>query len=170
MTATAAAPSVAPMSSTGSLRWTNAAARVCAVVGGVLLAATAAVSWVIAGYADDVVDAGSDAAVDQIGDGQAADWVERLSDWFVDGRAENFRTLCLVAIAAGIVAIIAALPRRPGALWPEAVWAIAAVAGLAPNLAFDLWFSLWIFTGVLIAIAPVLHYMGRRQVAVVPPT
>jgi hypothetical protein len=149
-------------------RWSDAAARLCAVIGGILLAATAAVSWVIAGYADDVVDAGSDAAVDSIGDEGTRDWVERISDWFVDGRAENFRTLCLVAIAAGAIAIVAALPKRPHSLWPEAVWATAAIAGLAPNLAFDFWFSLWIFTGVLIAVAPVLHYLGRRSLAVAP--
>ena len=45
---------------------------------------------------------------------------------------------------------------------------MAALAGLAPNLAFDFWFSLWIFTGVLIAVAPVLHYLGRRRRAVAP--
>ena len=117
-----------------------------------------------------MVDAGSEAAADQIGDGEAADWVERLSDWFVDGRAENFRTLCLVAIAAGVVAVLAALPRRPGSFWPEAVWVVAAIAGLAPNLAFDLWFSLWIFTGAVIAAAPVLHYVARKRMAVTPGT
>ena len=48
-------------------------------------------------------------------------------------------------------------------MWPEVVWGVAALAGLAPNLAFDLWFSIWIFTGSLIAGAAVIHYLARRD-------
>jgi hypothetical protein len=157
----------------GAQRIGHAAARVAAAVGGFLLAISAAISYVIAGYADDAIDAGAGAAEDAVRSGQsgldgktaddAADWLHRLSDWAVSGRPGEFRTYALVALAAGIVAMVAALPRRPDAIWPEVVWGLTAVAGLAPNLAFDFWFSIWLFTGSMIAAAAVMHYLARRD-------
>jgi hypothetical protein len=146
---------------------------VVAVVGGLLLALSAAVSYVIAGYADDAIDAGAGAAEHAVRSGQAgldgknadtaADWLHRLSDWAVSGKPDEFRTYALIAIAAALVAIAGAFVRRPDAVWPELLWGVAAVAGLAPNLAFDFWFSIWLFTGSLIAAAAVLHYLARRD-------
>ena len=51
----------------------------------------------------------------------------------------------------------------PGLIWPEVVWGVAALAGLAPNLAFDFWFGIWAFTGSVIAAAAAVHYMARRD-------
>src|SRR4051794_26927744 len=175
LTASAAAPSVAPRmpTSTDAKRYGHVAARLLAVIGGILLGTTAAFSYFIAGYADDVVDAGSDAAEGALRDGsaglngetadQAGDWFHRLSNHFVDGRPDSFRNYCLIAMAAAAIAMIAALVRRPDAVWPEAVWGVAAAAGLAPNLAFDFWFGIWAFTGSVIAAAAVLHYLARRD-------
>jgi hypothetical protein len=155
-------------SSTDAKRYGHVAARLLAVVGGILLGTTAAFSYFIAGYADDAVEAGTDAAEGALRDGstgidqgtadQAADWFHRLSDWYVDGRPDNFRNYCLVAIAAALIAMLVALVRRPDSIWPEIVWGAAALAGLAPNLAFDFWFGLWAFTGSVIAAAAVVHY------------
>jgi hypothetical protein len=146
---------------------------VLAVIGGILLSISAAFAYFIAGYADDAIDAGSGAAERAVRSGQsglegqnaddAADWLHRLSDWAVSGRPDDFRNYALIALAAGIVAIAAALPRRNDAVWPEVVWGVTAVAGLAPNLAFDLWFSVWVFTGSLIAAAAVVHFLARRD-------
>ena len=154
-------------------RYGHVAARLIAMVGGLLLGTSAAIAYFIAGYADDALEAGTGAAEDALRDGStgldkgtaddAADWAHRLSDWLVDGRPDQFRNYCLIAIAAAVIAMLAAIPRRPDAMWPEIVLGLAALAGLAPNLAFDLWFSIWIFTGSLIAGAAVLHYMARRD-------
>lgn len=141
--------------------------------GGIFLVVSAAFSYWLAGYADDAIEAGTGAAEDALrspGSGldettrdDAADWLHRLSDWAVSGRPDDFRTYCLIAIAAGLAAILVALLRRPHAIWPEIAWGVCAVAGLAPNLAFDLWFSIWAFTGSLIAGAAVIHYLARRD-------
>ena len=154
-------------------RYGHVAARLLAMVGGMLLGLSAAISWFIAGYADDALEAGTGAAEDALRDGttglderatgEAADWLRRLSDYLVDGRPDQFRTYCLIAMAAAAIAMLAALPRRPDSMWPEIVWSAAALAGLAPNLAFDLWFSIWLFTGSLIAGAAALHYLARRD-------
>src|SRR3954471_17193234 len=154
-------------------RYGHVAARLLAIVGGVLLGTTAAFSYFIAGYADDAVKAGSGAAENALRDGsaglddgtadQAADWFHRLSDWYVDGRPEHFRMYCLIAIAAAVAAMAIALVRRPDSAWPEVAWGAAALAGLAPNLAFDFWFGICAFTGSVIAAAAALHYMARRD-------
>jgi len=154
-------------------RYGHVAARLIAMIGGILLGTSAAASYFIAGYADDALEAGTGAAENALRDGstgldedtagEAADWLHRLSDWLVDGRPDQFRNYCLVAIAAALIAMVAALPRRPDSAWPEIVWGLAALGGLAPNLAFDLWFSIWIFTGSLIVGAAALHYMARRD-------
>ena len=154
-------------------RYGDVAARMLAIVGGLLLGISAAVSYFIAGYADDALDAGTGAAEDALRDGstglddatadEAADWLDRASDWLVEGRPDQFRNYCLIAIAAAAVAMLAALVRRPDALWPEIVWGVAAIAGLAPNLAFDFWFAIWTFTGSLIAGAAAIHYLARRD-------
>jgi hypothetical protein len=154
-------------------RYGHVAARVLAFVGGILLGTTAAFSYFIAGYADDVVNAGSGAAEDALRDGsagldgntadQAADWFHRLSNWYVDGRPDNFRNYCLIAIGAALIAMVAAVMKRPDSIWPEIVWGGAALAGLAPNLAFDFWFGMWLFTGSVIATAAVVHYLARRD-------
>lgn len=159
--------------STDAKRYGHVAARIVAMLGGMLLGTAALFSYFIAGYADDAVEAGTGAAQDALRDGrtgldggkadEAADWVDRLSDWFVEGRPDQFRNYCLVAIAAAVIAMLTALVRRPDAIWPELVWGATALAGLVPNLAFDLWFSIWIFTGSLIAGAAALHYMARRD-------
>ena len=159
--------------STDAKRYGHVAARIVAMLGGMLLGTAALFSYVIAGYADDAVEAGTGAAQDALRDGrtgldggkadEAADWVDRLSDWFVEGRPDQFRNYCLVAIAAAVIAMLTAHHRRPDAIWPELVWGATALAGLVPNLAFDLWFSIWIFTGSLIAGAAALHYMARRD-------
>jgi hypothetical protein len=162
------------MSTPGSAkRYGTVAARALAVIGGLLLAVTAGVSYFIAGYADDAIEAGTGAAEDALRDGstgldegtsqEAADWLHRLSDWAIEGRPDQFRTYCLIAIAAAAIAILAALPRGREAIWPEVVWGATALAGLVPNLAFDLWFSLWLFTGSLIGAAAVVHYLARRD-------
>ena len=154
-------------------RYGHVAARLVAIVGGLLLGMSAAISYFIAGYADDALEAGTGAAEGALRDGssglddgtadEAADWVHRLSDYLVDGRPDQFRNYCLIAMAAAAIAMFAALPRRPEAIWPEIVWGVTALAGLAPNLAFDLWFSIWAFTGSLIAGAAGLHYLARRD-------
>src|SRR3954471_21553360 len=154
-------------------RYGHVAARLLAIVGGVLLGTTAAFSYFIAGYADDAVKAGSGAAENALREGStglddgtadhAADWFHRLSNWYVDGRPEHFRMYCLIAIAAAVAAIAIALVRRPESFWPEVVWGVAALAGLPPNLAFDFWFGIWAFTGSVIAAAAALHYMARRD-------
>jgi Protein of unknown function (DUF2510) len=154
-------------------RYGHVAARMAALVGGLLLGISAAISYFIAGYADDAIDAGTGAAEDALRDGssglddatadEAADWLERASDWLVEGRPDQFRNYCLIAIAAAAVAMLAALVRRPDAVWPEIVWGVAAIAGLAPNLAFDLWFAIWTFTGSLIAAAAAIHYLARSD-------
>ena len=161
------------MSSGGAQRFGHAAARVIAVLGGVFLVMAAAFSYWVASYADDAIEAGTGAAegalrspesgLDEATRDDAADWLNRLSDWAVSGRPDDFRTYCLIAIAAGLLAMVVALVRRPLAVWPEIAWAFCAVAGLAPNLAFDLWFSIWAFTGSLIAGAAVIHYLARRD-------
>jgi hypothetical protein len=158
---------------TGARRYGHAAARITAIVGGLLLAVSALISYFIAGYADDAVSAGTGAAEDALRGGEtgldertseeAADWVQRLADWAVSGRPDQFQTLALIATAAGVLAVLIALFRSPHALWPEIAWGVLAVAGLAPNLAFDLWFSIWIFTGSLIAGAAAIHYLARRD-------
>ena len=158
---------------TDAKRYGHVAARIIALIGGMLLGTAALFSYFIAGYADDVVGVGTGAAEDALRDpsngldedtaDQAADWLHRLSDWFVDGRPDQFRTYCLIAIAAAAIAMVAALVRRPDSIWPEVVWGVTALAGLVPNLAFDLWFSIWIFSGSLIAGAAVLHYLARRD-------
>ena len=174
MTPSAAAPRFARVpTSTDAKRYGHVAARIVAMLGGMLLGTAALFSYFIAGYADDAVEAGTGAAQDALRDGrtgldggkadEAADWVDRLSDWFVEGRPDQFRNYCLVAIAAAVIAMLTALVRRPDAIWPELVWGATALAGLVPNLAFDLWFSIWIFTGSLIAGAAALHYMARRD-------
>src|SRR3954468_11199804 len=104
-------------------RYGHVAARLLAIIGGILLGTTAAFSYFIAGYADDAVNAGSGAAENALRDGstglddgtadQAADWFHRLSDWYVDGRPDNFRNYCLIAMAAALIAMIVALVRRP---------------------------------------------------------
>ena len=104
-----------------------------------------------------------DSGLDETTRDDAADWLNRLSDWAVSGRPDDFRTYCLIAIAAGLLAIVVALPRRPLSIWPEVAWGLCAVAGLAPNLAFDLWFTIWAFTGSLVAGAAVIHYLARRD-------
>jgi hypothetical protein len=154
-------------------RYGNVAARLVAMVGGALLGISAAISYFIAGYADDALEAGTGAAEDALRDGttgldeeatdEAADWLQRLSDTLVDGRPDQFRNYCLIAMAAAAIAMLAALPRRPDSIWPEVVWGVTALAGLVPNLAFDLWFSIWLFTGSLIAGAAVLHFLARRD-------
>ena len=154
-------------------RWGHAAARVSAAVGGLFLTISALIAYVIAGYADDAVSAGSDAAEDALRSGEtgldqrasdeAADWVERLADYVVSGRPGDFQTYALIAAAAGVLAVVVAIVRRPVARWPEAAWSVLALAGLAPNLAFDLWLSVWVFTGGLIAAAAVIHYFARRD-------
>lgn len=159
--------------STDAKRYGHVAARIVAMIGGILLGTAALLSYVIAGYADDAVDAGTGAAQDALRDGStgldegtandAADWLDKLSDWFVDGRPDQFRNYCLIAIAAAATAMVVALLRRPDSIWPELVWGVTALAGLVPNLAFDLWFSIWIFSGSLIAGAAVLHYLARRD-------
>ena len=160
-------------SATEAKRYGHIAARTIAFIGGVLLGTTAAISYFIAGYADDALNAGTGAAEDALRDGsaglddatadEAADWFERASDWLVEGRPDQFRNYCLIAIGAAAIAMVAALVRRPDALWPELVWGVAAIAGLAPNLAFDFWFAVWTFTGSLIAGAAVIHYLARRD-------
>src|SRR3712207_906018 len=107
----------------------HAAARVCAAIGGFLLAVSALISYFIAGYADDAVSAGTDAAEDALRSGEtgpddptseeAVDWLHRLADWAISGRPEQFQSLALVAAAAGGLAVLVALVRRPDALWPE---------------------------------------------------
>jgi hypothetical protein len=159
--------------STDAKRYGHVAARIVAMLGGMLLGTAALFSYFIAGYADDAVEAGTGAAQDALRDDrtglddgtadEAADWVDRLSDWFVEGRPDQFRNYCLIAIAAAAIAMVTALVRRPDSIWPELVWGATALAGLVPNLAFDLWFSIWIFTGSLIAGAAALHYMARRD-------
>jgi hypothetical protein len=154
-------------------RYGHVAARMLAIVGGLLLGISAAISYFIAGYADDAIGAGTGAAEDALRDGtsgldgatadEAADWLDRLSDWLVEGRPDQFRNYCLIAMAAAAIALLAALVRRPEALWPEIVWGVTAIAGLAPNLAFDFWFAVWTFTGSLIAAAAVVHYLARRD-------
>lgn len=154
-------------------RYGHVAARLLAIVGGILLGTTAAFSYFVAGYADDAVKAGSGAAENALRDGsagldngtadQAADWFHRLSNWYVDGRPEHFRMYCLIAIVAALAAMAIALVRRPDSIWPEVVWGIAALAGLTPNLAFDFWFGIWAFTGSVILAAAVVHYMARRD-------
>jgi len=154
-------------------RYGHAFARLLAAVGGILLGTSAAIAYFVAGYADDALEAGTGAAEGALRDGgtglddatsdEAADWVHRLSDWLVDGRPDQFRNYCLIAIAAALVAMVTAFVRRPDAIWPEVVWALTAVAGLLPNLGFDLWFSIWAFTGSLIAAAAVAHYLARRD-------
>jgi hypothetical protein len=154
-------------------RYGHIAARLLAIVGGLLLGISAAISYFIAGYADDAVEAGRGAAEDALRDGksgldgkaadEAADWLHRASDFLVEGRPDQFRNYCLIAIAAAAIAMVAALPRRADAIWPEVVWGLAAIAGLVPNLAFDLWFTIWTFTGSLIAAAAVVHYLARRD-------
>jgi hypothetical protein len=149
------------------------AARALAVIGGLLLATSAAFSYFVAGYADDAINAGTGAAEDALRSdksgldektaGDAADWLHRLSHWAISGKPDEFRTYALIAIAAAIVAVVAAFARRPEAIWPELVWGVTAVAGLAPNLAFDWWFSIWLFTGSLIAAAAVTHFLARRD-------
>src|SRR5215217_8670556 len=134
-------------------RYGHVAARLIAMIGGILLGTSAAASYFIAGYADDALEAGTGAAEGALRDGrtglddatsdEAADWVHRLSDWLVDGRPDQFRNYCLIGIAAALVAMVAAFVRRPDAIWPEVVWALTAAAGLVPNLGFDLWFSIW---------------------------
>ena len=119
-------------------------ARVCAVIGGVLLIASAAFAYFIAGYADDAIDAGTGVAEDALRSNRAGlddrtaadatDWLHRLSDWAISGRPGEFRTYALVAVAAGFVGIVTALPRRPESVWPEIAWALAALGGLAPNI------------------------------------
>lgn len=161
------------MSSGGAQRFGHAAARVIAVLGGVFLVMSAAFSYWVAGYADDAIDAGTGAAEDALRSPEsgldektrddAADWLHRLSDWAVSGRPDDFRTYCLIAIAAGLLAIVVAVVSRPRAIWPEVAWSLSAIAGLAPNLAFDLWFTIWAFTGSLIAGAAVVHYFARRD-------
>jgi hypothetical protein len=158
---------------TAAKRYGHVAARLLAVVGGMLLGISAAISYWIAGYADDAVDAGTGAAEDALRDGstgidgkaadEAADWLNRLSDQLVEGRPDQFRNYCLIAIAAAAIAMLAALPRRPDAIWPEIVWGVTAIAGLVPNLAFDFWFGVWTFTGSLIAGAAAMHYLARRD-------
>jgi hypothetical protein len=160
-------------SGSSAQRYGHAAARALAVIGGLLLGITATVSYFIAGYADDAIEAGTGAAEDALRDGstgldegtseEAADWLHRLSDWAIEGRPDQFQTYCLIAIAAAAIAMFAALPRARDAVWPELVWGATALAGLVPNLAFDLWFSLWIFTGSLIAAAAAVHYLARRD-------
>lgn len=158
---------------TAAKRYGHVAARLLGVVGGLLLGISAAISYWIAGYADDAVEAGTGAAEDALRDGstgidgkaaeEAADWLQRLSDQLVEGRPDQFRNYCLIAIAAAAIAMLAALLRRPDAIWPEIVWGVTAIAGLAPNLAFDLWFGIWTFTGSLIAVAAAMHYLARRD-------
>jgi hypothetical protein len=160
-------------SATTAKRYGHVAARLLAIAGGILLGTTAVFSYFIAGYADDALNAGSGAAENALRDGstgldegtsdQAADWFHRLSNWYVDGRPDNFRNYCLVAIAAAVIAMLVALVRRPDSIWPEIVWGVAALAGLAPNLAFDFWFGVWAFTGSVIAAAAVVHYLARRD-------
>lgn len=160
-------------SGTAAKRYGHIAARLVAIVGGILLGTSAAISYFIAGYADDALEAGTGAAEDALRDGtsgvderatdEAADWLHRLADSLVNGRPDQFRTYCLIAMAAAAIAMLAALPRRPDSMWPELVWGVTALAGLVPNLAFDLWFSIWIFTGSLIAGAAALHYLARRD-------
>src|SRR3954462_9071008 len=103
-------------SATDAKRFGHVAARLLAVLGGMLLGTTAAVSFVIAGYADDALEAGTGAAENALRDGstglddgtanQAADWAHRLSDWLVDGRPDQFRNYCLIAMVAAAVAIV----------------------------------------------------------------
>ncbi len=160
-------------SATAAKRYGHVAARLLAVLGAIMLGTSAAVSFVIAGYADDAIEAGTGAAEGALRDGstgldegtaaEAADWVHRLSDWAVEGRPDQFRNYCLIAILAAAIALVAALPRRPEAIWPEIVWGATALAGLVPNLSFDLWFTIWAFTGSLIAGAAALHYLARRD-------
>ena len=157
----------------GARRYGHAAARITAIVGGLLLAVSALISYFIAGYADDAVSAGTGAAEDALRSGEtgldertsdeAVDWMHRLADWAVSGRPDQFQTLALIATAAGVLAVLIALARTPDALWPEIAWGGLALVGLAPNLAFDFWFSIWIFTGSLIAGAAALHYFARRD-------
>jgi hypothetical protein len=160
-------------SATAAKRYGHVAARLLAVFGAILLGTAAAISYVIAGYADDVLESGTGAAEDALRDGStgldegtaddAADWVHRLSDYLVDGRPDQFRNYCLVAIGAAGIAMLVALWRRPDAIWPEVVWGVTALGGLVPNLAFDLWFTIWLFSGSLIAAAAVVHYLARRD-------
>jgi hypothetical protein len=160
-------------SATAAKRYGHVAARLVAVLGAILLGMSAAISYVVAGYADDVLESGTDAAEDAVRGGsaglegdtadEAADWLHRLSDYLVDGRPDDFRNYCLIAIGAAAIALLAAFWRRPDSIWPEIVWGVTAVAGLAPNLAFDLWFTIWLFTGSLIAGAAILHYLARRD-------
>jgi hypothetical protein len=145
---------------------------VAAVAGGLLLSITAAISYWIAGYADDAIGAGTGAAEDALRSqsglhGKTADdaagWLHRLSDWAISGRPGEFRTYALIAAAAGVIAIVVAFRSAPDAVWPEIAWALTALGGLAPNLSFDLWFTVWLFTGSLIAAAAVIHFLARRD-------
>jgi uncharacterized protein DUF2510 len=160
-------------SGAGAQRVGHAAARIVAVIGGLFLVMAAGFSYWIAGYADDAIDASTGAAEHALRSDQsgldhktadhAADWLHRLSDWAISGRPGEFRAYALLAVAAGIIAIAAAIPRRPDAVWPEVAWGVTALAGLAPNLSFDFWFSIWLFTGSLIAGAAVVHFLARRD-------
>ena len=160
-------------SAAGAKRLGHAAARLTAMCGGIFLMVAAGFSYWIAGYADDAIEAGTGAAEDVLRSPEsgldegtrddAADWLHRLSDWAVSGRPDEFRTYCLVALAAGALAVVVALARRPDAIWPELAWGATGIAGLAPNIAFDLWFTVWLFSGSLIAAAAVIHYLARRD-------
>src|SRR5688572_27037097 len=118
-------------------------ARVVGFSGGALLALCSLIAYVVAGFADDAVDAGNSLAEDALRSGevgidgeaadQAADWWERIANTLVGGRPDQFRTLALIALAAGVVAMLVALLRQPDRLWPEIAWGATSLAGLAPN-------------------------------------
>lgn len=144
-------------------RFHSAPARILAMVGGFGLVVSSLFLWWLAGYADDLVDAGTDAATDVIGYQQAATWLERAGDNLVGGRPETFKMFALAAAAAGVVAMVAAIPRSPLARWPEWVWGLVTVVTLLPELVWEYWLGVWTFTGALVAGAAVIHYLARRD-------
>ena len=138
-------------------------ARTCAFVGGGAVALFAVLGYWLAGYADDAVDAGHIAASDALDSEAAATWIERAALHVVGGSPDGFRKMCIVALLAGLVAVVASFPRRPLVTWPEWVWGLAALAALSPNLVWGWWFTVWAFSGAFVAGAAALHYMARRD-------
>jgi hypothetical protein len=144
-------------------RFHTAPARILGMLGGFGLVTSSLFLWWLASYADDLVEGGTDVAVDVIGYEQAATWLERAGNNLVGGRPETFRMFALVAAAAGVVAMLASIPRSPLARWPEWVWGTVAVVTLLPELVWEYWFGVWTFTGALVVGAAVVHYLARRD-------